>query len=405
MRSGTRNITVPRRCSQPGAVTGGCPVPRRRRTLPRVNPEAQAERTIRGLEAPVLLEMYRHIYAAPADRRQGDPAQAAEPDLLPDLRRGTRGRPGRGGPAAEAGRGLVLLLLPGPGALPGSRNELRRHAPPGGGRSRGPAVRGPADAVSLGVEGAEHRLHLEPHRHAIPECGRVRRSRLADGADPGARGSRRARRNRHGDLRGRDDQRRRVLGIPQHGLQPQAARPLPDRGQWLRDQRARRGADGGGIDLEARAQLPESAHRGSRRLRSDRVLRSARPRDRVVPRPQRPGARARAGHPAVLPLPFRRRAHVPAGSGARRGGRTRPLHDVPATARRGRDRHGGRAAGDPRGDRSRDRGRHGARARRSRSPLPRRRSSSCTHRTSTRRRTRSRASRSSRARPRRWSIS
>ena len=29
-----------------------------------VNPEAQAERTISGLEAPVLLEMYRHIYAA-----------------------------------------------------------------------------------------------------------------------------------------------------------------------------------------------------------------------------------------------------------------------------------------------------------------------------------------------------
>jgi 2-oxoisovalerate dehydrogenase E1 component len=29
-----------------------------------VNPEAQAERTIRGLEAPILLEMYRHIYAA-----------------------------------------------------------------------------------------------------------------------------------------------------------------------------------------------------------------------------------------------------------------------------------------------------------------------------------------------------
>ena len=29
-----------------------------------VNPEAQAERTIRGLEAPVLLDMYRHIYAA-----------------------------------------------------------------------------------------------------------------------------------------------------------------------------------------------------------------------------------------------------------------------------------------------------------------------------------------------------
>ncbi|HET9332733.1 MAG TPA: dehydrogenase E1 component subunit alpha/beta [Gemmatimonadota bacterium] len=29
-----------------------------------MNPEAQAERTIRGLEAPVLLDMYRHIYAA-----------------------------------------------------------------------------------------------------------------------------------------------------------------------------------------------------------------------------------------------------------------------------------------------------------------------------------------------------
>jgi 2-oxoisovalerate dehydrogenase E1 component len=32
--------------------------------LPGVNPEAQAERTVRGLEPAVLLEMYRHIYAA-----------------------------------------------------------------------------------------------------------------------------------------------------------------------------------------------------------------------------------------------------------------------------------------------------------------------------------------------------
>ena len=44
----------------------------------------------------------------PAPRRQGDPAQAAEPDLLPDLRRRPRGRPGRGRQAAQARPRLVL---------------------------------------------------------------------------------------------------------------------------------------------------------------------------------------------------------------------------------------------------------------------------------------------------------
>src|SRR5688500_4816299 len=75
-----------------------------------------------------------HLRSA-TDRRQGDPAQAAEPALLSDLWRRPRGRPGRGGVPAEARRGLVVPLLPRPGALPGSRNELRRHAAPG--RRRG----------------------------------------------------------------------------------------------------------------------------------------------------------------------------------------------------------------------------------------------------------------------------
>ena len=58
-----------------------------------------------------------HAHRAPSGR-PGDPAQAAEPHLFPDQRRGPRGRQ-RGRRAGAAGRPrLVLSLLPRPRALP-----------------------------------------------------------------------------------------------------------------------------------------------------------------------------------------------------------------------------------------------------------------------------------------------
>ena len=69
-----------------------------------------------------------HDAAVAPDRRQGDPAQEPEPDLLPDQRRRTRGDPHRRRHAAQAGLRLVLSLLPRSRALPGARRHAVRHA-------------------------------------------------------------------------------------------------------------------------------------------------------------------------------------------------------------------------------------------------------------------------------------
>ena len=61
---------------------------------------------------------------APA-RRQGDPAQAPEQDLLPDLGRRPRGGALRRRDGAEAGVRLVLPVLPRPRALPRAGRDAR----------------------------------------------------------------------------------------------------------------------------------------------------------------------------------------------------------------------------------------------------------------------------------------
>ena len=63
------------------------------------------------------------------------------------------------------------------------------------------------------------------------------------------------------------DLRGRVLGEPQHGLQPEAAGPLPGRGQRLRDLGPGRGPDRRGQHLEAGALLPQPARPRGGRLR------------------------------------------------------------------------------------------------------------------------------------------
>ena len=65
--------------------------------------------------ATLLAHLPHDVPVAP-DRRQGDPAQAAEQDLLPDQRRRPRGGPGGGGHGAAPGLRLVLRLLPRPRA-------------------------------------------------------------------------------------------------------------------------------------------------------------------------------------------------------------------------------------------------------------------------------------------------
>ena len=91
-----------------------------------------------------------HDVPVAADRRQGDPAQAAEPDLLPDQRRRARGGAGRGGARAAPRPRLVLPLLPRPRAHAAARDDALEMLL-GGGRRRGRPELGRApDAVPLG---------------------------------------------------------------------------------------------------------------------------------------------------------------------------------------------------------------------------------------------------------------
>src|SRR3989441_8152352 len=85
----------------------------------------------------------------PAPRRQGDPAQAPEQDLLPDQRGRPRSGAGGGGAGPEAGPRLVLLLLPRPGPDAPARHDPPRHAPGRSGGEGRPELRRAPDAIPL----------------------------------------------------------------------------------------------------------------------------------------------------------------------------------------------------------------------------------------------------------------
>src|SRR5258706_3524898 len=102
------------------------------------------------------------------DGRRGDQAQEAEPDLLPDLGRGSRSRARRRGQGPEERLRLVLSVLPRPGADAHARDDADGDAPRGGGRRRGSQLGRTADARALGSEALERGHPVQPHRHAVP---------------------------------------------------------------------------------------------------------------------------------------------------------------------------------------------------------------------------------------------
>ena len=197
-----------------------------------------------GPRPPDAARHLPHDVPLAAPGRQGDPAQAAEQDLLPDQRGRARGRAGGGGDGPAPRPRLVLRLLPRPRPHAPARHDADGDAHERGGGEGRPELRRPADAVALGPRAAERGHQVLPHRHAVPPGRGLR------GGGPADRQARRGRLllHRRGHHLGG-----RVLGEPEQRLQPEAARPLPRRGQRLRDLGPGRGPDRGRQHLAAGA--------------------------------------------------------------------------------------------------------------------------------------------------------
>ena len=115
-----------------------------------------------------------HVPVAQA-RRQGNPAQAPEPGLLSDQRRGPRGL-GRGrgaAPASRATTGFTPTIAIGRFACNSGMTPLDMLLEAVGAKDDPQSRRAP-DALALGLQAAAHRLPVEPHRHA-DSAGRGRR--------------------------------------------------------------------------------------------------------------------------------------------------------------------------------------------------------------------------------------
>ena len=262
-----------------------------------------------------------------AARRQGNPAQEPESDLLPDQRRRTRGRAGGGRGAPPRRLRLVLSLLSRPRAVPRPRHDAARDAARrrrGQGRSQ---LRRAADAVALGAPRAQHPVAEQPHRHAVPAGRRLRRGRHALRAHlrHRRRGRAAARRRDHLHVgRRRRHQRRRVLGVAEHHLLAAGPDALPGRGQRLRDLGPGRGPDARRRHLAAGRELPQPQGAALRRHRLPRELPRARRRRGLGAAGAQAGVRARPGDPPVLAFALGRRAALQDAAGARGGGPARP---------------------------------------------------------------------------------
>ena len=161
-------------------------------------------------------------------------------------------------------------------SVPGARRHAVRDVPVRCRREGRSELRRAADAVPLGPQAAQHRLGIEPDRHAVPAGHRVRRGRPAVRQAHHHRGARRTVSGRRGRLfvgRRRRDERRGVLGVAELRVPRQASARLRRRRQRLRDFGPRRSADRRRGHLEARLLVSRgSSFRASTARTSSRAI-------------------------------------------------------------------------------------------------------------------------------------
>src|SRR2546426_6364619 len=136
--------------------------------------QAAAEGRQAAREGGFARHVPRHV-PLPPSRRPGDPAQAPEQDLLPDIGRRPRGGARRRRQGAAPHVRLVLSVLPRPRPVPRPRHDVDGDAPVGRRRGRRPELGWPPNAVALGPQGAPHRDPIEPHGDPAAAGGGLRR--------------------------------------------------------------------------------------------------------------------------------------------------------------------------------------------------------------------------------------
>ncbi len=125
--------------------------------------------------------------------------------------------------------------------------------------------------------------------------------------------------------RRRHDERGRMVGSAQHGLQSEAAGDFRRRRQRLRDLDVpvEVGTAGGDISKLV-AGFPNLYIQKCDGTESARILRDVQTRRRILPRAQRPGVRPRQSHSPLFALAFGRRKTLSPGGRTRSGRRDRP---------------------------------------------------------------------------------
>ena len=264
------------------------------------------------------------------------------------------------GLALKPGYDWFFPVLPRSRAVPRARHDAARDVPVGRRRQGRPEQRRPADAVALGPQGAQHRLAVEPDRHAVPARRRLRRSRHALRAAHGHPRSRVASSRRTKSSTSRIGDGTTSEGEFWESLSTACVRKLPvvfmieDNGYAI-SVPVEVQTPGGDIS-QARRVVPGPEGRcacdGTDVLESYRAMTEA---VALLPRAQGPRARPRQGRPAVLALAVGRRAAVQDGGGARGRSDARSDHEVRGGAQGAGPRDGRRPRRDRQGRRSRGR--------------------------------------------------